>query len=201
MAANPLLTNLQTWLKQLLGRTNSRPEPMGFLAYDGQIKAVPGDYVPLFGAVATASDDASSGVKPATDNGDLVRILADKLGRLWVVQAAPAVSPWTKTATTSPTGEASRSVAVPATWLEAVAYNNTGAPAFLMIFDAIALPANGTVPSVTCIAVGVGDTVAVDVGPDGLTFTTGVTVALSSTPLTLTVVGVTNSFTIVYHVT
>jgi hypothetical protein len=90
---------------------------------------------------------------------------------------------------------------VPATWLEAVAYNGSGAPAFLMIFDATTLPADGTVPSVTAIAVGVGDTVAVDVGPDGLTFVNGVTIALSSTPLTLTAVAATSSYTIVYHVT
>jgi hypothetical protein len=199
--ANPLISNFQTWIKQLIGRSNARPVLTGFLGYDGQVKAVPGDYVPLVGACATASDDGFAGVKPATDNGDIVRVLADKYGRLWATFAPPATSPWSKTATTSATGEQSRSVAVPATWLEAVAWNGSGAAAYLMIFDSAALPADGTVPSVTAVAVGIGDTVSADVGPDGLTFVNGITIALSSTPLTLTAVAATSSYTLIYHVT
>lgn len=202
MAANPRGTPLDAQLEALDRSADDQPATLvGFITRDGRIRPIPGQQVPWVGATATASSDGYKGIAPATDDGDEVKIAADLYGHLYVIVAPPSTSPWSKSATSSPAGEASHSVAKPATWLEVVAFNNTAATAYLMIFDDATLPANGTVPDVTAIAVGAGDTVAVDVGPDGLTFTKGVTVALSSTPLSLTLDGATNSFTIVYHVT
>jgi hypothetical protein len=66
-------------------------------------------------------------------------------------------------------------------------YNNNAAVRYAMIFDAASLPANGTAPmfmqSMTA-ATSVPKELAFP--PDGLLFTTGCVIAISSTPATLT---------------
>ena len=65
-------------------------------------------------------------------------------------------------------------------------YNATGSKTYLLLFDATAIPADGTVPTYPPIPV-LNDQNASDDYPDlGLEFVNGIVIVQSSTPTTLT---------------
>ncbi len=69
-----------------------------------------------------------------------------------------------------------------------VAADNTGAAiSYLMLFDAIVLPADGTVPAFER-AIPIGQAGELTFGEAGESFQTGLVAALSSTPAVLTLV-------------
>ena len=76
------------------------------------------------------------------------------------------------------------------------AYNNNATVRYLMLFDAAALPANGTVPllmqAMTATA-SIPKELAFP--PEGMTFVNGLVIAISSTPATLTIAAADLSFT------
>jgi len=192
---NPRVTPLQSELEGQSKSDDGTPASLaGFIARGGQVKPIPGDVAPYSVGLATASADGRTGVAPAAADGDKVVILADRYGRLWTAGTAPELY----SSTTNPAGEASRVVAGAHVFVEALAYNGSGVAAFLMIFDAAALPPNGTVPAIAAVDVASGASVAIDAGPGGLSFVNGIVAVLSSTPFSLTAVNP-NSFTIVYR--
>lgn len=77
--------------------------------------------------------------------------------------------------------------AVACTLRSAKAINKSGSDAWLMIFDAAALPANGTLPSRTPVLVPAGSTNG-DVWQGGTSLATGCVLALSSTVDDLTLI-------------
>lgn len=132
-------------------------------------------------------------------DGPVTALFGDKHGPQVQVYAQPL----RKSATTSPTGENSRIVKVQQdnTLLleEFLVYNNTGGALYAMIFDSETLPANGLVPAVTAITVASGDTVSGELEENGLPFTHGICIVLSTTPLILTIAAATaGSITIFY---
>lgn len=201
MPPSPLATSLQAYLQQLNQSNDGQPAVLsGFMARGGAIRPIPGDEVPYAGAVAAASEDGHSGIKPAIANGDNVKILADLYGRLFAVPFPPTVSAVLLSATTSSTGEADRIVTGAHTLLEVEAYNNTGSVLYLMTFDSTTVPANGTVPKFTAVPVAVGDTTAISLDPYGLAYSDGIVAALSTTPMFLTIAGATaGSISIFYR--
>ena len=69
-----------------------------------------------------------------------------------------------------------------------IATNTNGATRYIQIFDATALPANGTVPLITFpLAAGASTQPPIDFGVYGRTFVNGIVIANSSTEATLTV--------------
>lgn len=76
------------------------------------------------------------------------------------------------------------------------AYNNNAAVRYLMLFDATALPANGTTPllmqAMTATA-SIPKELAFP--PEGMTFTNGLVIAVSSTAASLTLAGADLGFT------
>jgi hypothetical protein len=75
-------------------------------------------------------------------------------------------------------------------------YNNNASTRYVMLFDATALPANGTNPLVMQ-GVGATQSIAKELAfpPEGLIFNSGLVIALSSTPGSLTIAGADMSFT------
>lgn len=67
-------------------------------------------------------------------------------------------------------------------------HNKNGAARYVLIFDAAALPADGTVP-LQALNVGANATVSFDFGADGLPFTDGMFACLSTTEDTKTLAG------------
>jgi hypothetical protein len=201
VSANPLGTALQAYLDSLRKSESGTPSQLaGYIARDGKIYPWPGDSVPYTGAIAAASEDGESGIKPAQDNGDNAKILADLFGRLFAVPFPPTVSAVLLSATTSAAGENSRIVEGEHTLLEVEAYNATGNKLYLMVFDSATLPADGTVPLFTAVPVATDDTTAISLDPYGLPFTEGIVAALSTTPLVLTLAGATaGSISIFYR--
>lgn len=65
------------------------------------------------------------------------------------------------------------------------AYNKGGSTAYLQLFDAASLPANGTVPLIE-VAVPANGTASMDFGAKGIPVSSGAVAALSSTDATLT---------------
>lgn len=89
----------------------------------------------------------------------------------------------------SPALEASHVLSATPCKVRSVKAINTGAaPLYLMLFDAAALPANGTAPSRVPIPIAAGD-VNGDTWEGSTAFATGCVAALSSTVATLTVAG------------
>ena len=193
MTFNPLATSLLTYLKSLAKSSGeSAAQLAGFMSSGGQILPVPGDEVPYAGAVAASSTDGGSGIKPAANNGDNVKILADEVGRLWIREGASLAS-----ATTSPTGELDRLVDGQHILNEYAGLNQSGSTMYLMVFDSDAAVANGTVPTLTGVPVTTGQFGSVELTP-GVTFIHGIYVTFSSTPLSLTKTVTNSSYTIVY---
>ena len=73
----------------------------------------------------------------------------------------------------------------PARLYAAVMYNDAATDVYFQVFDAASLPADTTVPVLTQ-KVTAGNTASYDFG-DGVPFSTGIVVALSTTDTTLTV--------------
>jgi hypothetical protein len=193
MPPSPLATSLQAYLQQLNQSNDGQPAALsGFMSRGGAIRPIPGDEVPYAGAVAAASEDGHSGIKPAIADGDNVKILADRYGRLWVRLSGGA----SKDATTSATGETERELAGAHTLLEYAGLNLNGGPAYLMVFDSATIPVNGTVPALTALPVASGEFGSIEV--EGLDFSEGISVCFSSTALTLTKYLGDSSFTIIY---
>lgn len=65
-------------------------------------------------------------------------------------------------------------------------YNGNAATRYIHIFNATALPANGTAPTLAPIAVPTGQTFSLDLAGYGIYFSTGIVVATSTTLATLT---------------
>lgn len=196
---NPRATALQSQLEEQSKSDDGTPAQLGgFIARGGAVKPVPGDLAPYGVALATASADGRTGVAPAAEDGDKVIILADRFGRLWSAGTAPDFF----SSTVSNTGEISRSVVPPAgeflTFVEVVAYNGTGAKAYLLLFDSATLPANGTVPTIAAIAADVDETVSAEADP-GVIFPLGITAVFSTTPFALTAIAGSASYTIFYR--
>jgi hypothetical protein len=100
-----------------------------------------------------------------------------------------------KSMTTSATGEASRVIKATAGRLyEASCYNGGSGTIYLQIHDALSLPVNGTVPNYPPILVLPGAFTFLRPGDNmGLYCSTGITLAVSTTALSLTVGTLTNA--------
>jgi hypothetical protein len=151
-----------------------------------------------------SDDDKQSGatlVAFEDDDGDQRSFPGDKLGPFFQLRQAPDKF----SSTTAAGGEVSHSVEAqvgdPApVFLEALAYNGSGAKAYLMVFDlAAAALAPGLVPAFAAVAVAADASVAVEVDERGLKFPGGITVALSTTPLVYAPIAGGSSYTIVYR--
>lgn len=119
--------------------------------------------------------------------GDTLDVNKD--GSINVHLTPSATNPWTVFRTTAAGGEASRvAKAASGTLRDVYAGNVSGALGYLMLFDAAALPANGTVPLLAAVPIANTQEGWYDFGTDGIGFTTGMVVAMSTTQLTLTVV-------------
>ena len=104
-----------------------------------------------------------------------------------------ASTSWTNFASTAL--EASRVVkASSGTLRDVYVYQASGSLLYLQLFNAAALPANGTVPSFTPIPVPTGSMAFIDFGTDGIILSTGIVAALSTTAATLTVAGAVGFF-------
>lgn len=66
------------------------------------------------------------------------------------------------------------------------AFNSSGGKVYLQVFDAIAMPLDGTIPTLAPVAIAADGTATIDFGTRGRPFTTGIVVAGSSTGATLT---------------
>ena len=101
----------------------------------------------------------------------------------------PPAGTWVVFRTTAAGGEASRvGLAAPCQLRDVYGGNNSGADAYLQIHNAVALPANGTVPYLPPVFVPNGQQGWYDFAFDAIDMTTGLTLAFSTTLLTLTVV-------------
>jgi len=193
MAFNPLATSLLAYLKSLAQSSKeSSAQLIGFISSGGTILPVPGDEVPYAGAVAASSTDGGSGIKPAANNGDNVKILADQYGRLWIREGASLAS-----ATTSATGELDHLVAGEHILNEYAGLNQSGSTMYLMVFDSATAVANGTVPTLTGVPVTTGQFGSVELAP-GVVFLNGIYVTFSSTPFSLTKTVSPSSYTVIY---
>ncbi len=93
----------------------------------------------------------------------------------------------------SAAAEASRTVATPCELGSVIAWNGTGADAYLLVFDSAILPANGTVPDLPPVKVTSDSTGSFDFR--GILMRNGVSVCFSTTAATKTIVaGATNMF-------
>ncbi len=66
------------------------------------------------------------------------------------------------------------------------AYNASASDLYLLVFDATSLPANGAVPHLPPVKVTANTTAGYDFNIGGCKFPTGIVVATSTTPITLT---------------
>lgn len=79
--------------------------------------------------------------------------------------------------------------AAPGLLYKVQAYNNTGATVWLQVFDAVSLPANGTIPALAPQPIAANSFAAFEFATWGRPFATGIVVAVSSTAATLTRTG------------
>lgn len=101
-----------------------------------------------------------------------------------LITAANAVP----TNSTSAALEASRVIKGSAGTLYGVSgYNSKASSQWIQVFDASALPANGTAPTIPPVEVAPGASFAVDYGPRGRAFATGIVICNSSTLATKTI--------------
>lgn len=122
------------------------------------------------------------------DIEDVVDGLETQLATLITQGAAPSTS-------SSAAAEASRVIKASAGSLfSATMFNNNGATRYLQAFNAAALPVNGTVP-VFSIPVLTGASETLLLGDLGLTFSTGIVLANSSTATSLTIGAADSLFT------
>jgi len=130
---------------------------------------------------------------PVRRIGD-VRLLDDTdalitpLNPLPVTAVAPPPSVvWSVSPVASPLVNSQVVKATPGTLRDiTVRASSAGGARFLQLFNAAALPANGTVPRLSSLPVAAGAVASWDFGTDGLVFSVGIIAALSSTAGTLT---------------
>jgi len=142
--------------------------------------------------VARASADGSTGLVPV-QNGQDQRPATDLLGRWWVVEAAPTVAE-AALRYRSAVLEQAASIATGQFVVEEIRMiisPGVSADRYLMVFDKASAPVNADVPDWSAVLpnVGVG---AGEVWDSFIPFavTAGLAVAVSTTPLTLTLPGV-----------
>jgi hypothetical protein len=127
----------------------------------------------------------------AGGNGTLIQWLRGLLARssnetlaLYTREA----NTWSTFRTTSGAGESSRVIkATPGRLRDCYVVSTHTTDVYLMLFNAAALPANGTVPEVPGVLIPPGFNGYIDFGVDGLIFTVGMVAALSDSPLSLTI--------------
>lgn len=132
-------------------------------------------------------------VKIYGNNG--VEITVNPDGSINTNLTIPAINPWTIFRTTAAGGETSRVAKASAGTLRDVYISNAQAvDTFLQIFDAAALPANGTVPLIAALLCRAGQHMWYDFGETALPCGTGIVLAASTTQLTLTLATASCSF-------
>lgn len=96
------------------------------------------------------------------------------------------------------TGEAVK--ATPGALVSLRGHNYSGSTRYIHLFNAAAVPTNGTAPSILPIAVAAGADFSLDIPKDGVWFTTGIAWASSQTRDTLTITGAADVWAfITYH--
>lgn len=155
------------------------------------------------GRILKASANAIAGLVSAKD-GQPQFPAGDELGRLWTrlvsggapvslgnplpvtpIGAGVVYSRWASAAL-----EGSHVVAaIPGSLRDVYAKNASGGKLYLMVFDAAALPANGTKPGLSPLPVPADSFGWFDFADDALVCAAGIVVAFSTTDSTLTVAG------------
>lgn len=79
--------------------------------------------------------------------------------------------------------------ASPGTLLTLQAYNSSGSTVYLQVFDAVAMPLDGTIPTLAPVTLPSDSIASIDFGQRGRPFSTGIVAAFSSSPTFLTNVG------------
>jgi hypothetical protein len=124
---------------------------------------------------------------PPVGNGEYSKMRCDANGNLLVNASSPV--PGSSTPFNSAGDVASLVIsAAPADLLQLIALNVAGGTRYALLFDAVALPPNGTIPDWVGLPLGRDQFVAFTFG-DGLAFSTGIVVALSTTRTILTLAG------------
>jgi hypothetical protein len=147
----------------------------------------------------TAADGITGIIAAAGDN-EARAALADRYGRLWsrlhdgtapisAVNPLPVTAMGPSAAVTWDSQEANSAVVNAASSNLIHVYGTNKGPTrlYFMLFNAVALPANGTVPFVAHIPIPANDgTFSLDISGEAKTFGTGLTWGISTTPSTLT---------------
>lgn len=191
----PFETDALQALRALRAARNEQPAiTLGYFA-DGCQYSLLGDVVgPYVHAIGRASSDGSTGLVVVED-GDAQRIATDESGRLWFHTLLPGASDAAALTFHSPTAVASIVVKASAGRLfqvRAIINFAVATDRFIHIFNATALPVDGTepewellIPASAAYAQGADDFDPID----GIVLSSGIVLACSSTPGTLTITG------------
>lgn len=147
-----------------------------------------GDKTALNTQWGRTSDDGVTNIVPAVADNDGREPLVDRSGRLWV-RAFGGAGPVNVDLTWDdpPTLLASRVVvAAAAAYHIALGFNDSNNLQYWQLFDAAALPVNGTVPMFSVPVLPKQGTFSLDLRATPRAFSTGIVWAASTTPDTLT---------------
>lgn len=165
------------------------PAPVGYSGVDNSTVPLQGDETaPYVHAITRASSDGAAG-SVAVQDGEPQRLLTDNFGALWVRLTANTGT----TALHIDSTALSKNLVVKATPgfltdVRMLVTTGIAAPRWLMIFDAVAAPANGATPVWRDVMPNPGGAAAEvsDSFIQALTFSTGIVVAISTTEVTYT---------------
>ena len=137
---------------------------------------------------AGVSDTTTQRVAFATD-ANTIQVSQTTPGTTNGVTLVPSTAAAANLLTSGTAAQVSNRVvkATAGTLFLAIGYNNNAATRYLQVFNAAALPADGTVPNLPPISVATGQNWSLNLGEYGYAFTTGIVIANSTTAATLTI--------------